>query len=865
EAWKMAFADRTKKDPATRRSEVDLNPNANEKDSTSLPNDYIHAFGNGIAMDEHGDWTQFESTSFEQRTKLSKSDSRSMRSKQSKQKKAPVYSSSDNKSNKSKPRKFFQKLLRNESNPAPRDDSDITGSGSMTDSNGDKRTVESRAGSDSRESWENFRNNVYTDPSSSGYETEGKKIVSYRQSYESYEMQNKQEMAQLTGTGDAVIYSRKGSSRSKKVVKMHEQRREISSNDDSHIHENQQWKDASSTNHQKADPIFQSSLAFHEDPDLDTQPSHVSQQHSRSQQSHSRQSVASDVADVMALGQFRERRDSMEPAVPIQRGNVEMKKKMLELNQANGDGGKGLDLFGSDNYEALNVFLQAYDHDEMTERDTQRLPPTPSGLDRPDTSGAFQPRNRQHQQKQKYGDLEIKESSSTLSNLLKVDTASTDDDDIGLNSPSEVDWPSNRNERSQHSSKPYSQDNVDAIEADEAEIRAAARQNGIPSPVIEILIRQSREANNRDPRVAQALTGIAKYDSDTGRPASTRHLHPSPHQPLSFNTGRTWDAVDAEKCEWPTTEVKQALQESPCARLEDQVAYDFSRPDPTPVAGSSAVSRRAMASAQMGGHHMDAPTSQGLHFQEGSQGPSGEDLTLLNRFIEVSSGNFGGNKLSAESESRVRTAALKIGLTPKFVDQLLKQQEQDAPDPFTYVASTPQGIHPPPPSQHQYPAQTQYNPHFQAGASPAPYVYGGDPYVGETSTYYSADMTRETRRTKKTEASDDGCNVWDTWEAMRTNLGFALAKVCATTTNGDDESSISSRGSLEEKKKRRRASKRHRKSRQSTGERGRRRESNYYNEPLETYPQEAEMPTQVENDVGDHQVGSSTPQSIRGY
>ena len=273
-----------------------------------------------------------------------------------------------------------------------------------------------------------------------------------------------------------------------------------------------------------------------------------------------------------------------------------------------------------------------------------------------------------------------------------------------------------------------------------------------------------------------------------------------------------------------------------------------------------------MAAARMEANNLDAPSSQGLRFQEAPQGPSGEDLTLLNRFIEVSSGNFGGNKLSAESESRVRNAALKIGLTPKFVDQLLKQQQQDAPDPFTYEASNPQGIQQPAPTHHQYPSQTQYNPHFQAGHSPAPYVYGGDPYVGETSTYYSADMTRETRRTKKTEASDGGCNVWDTWEAVRTNLGFALAKVCATTTNGDDESSISSRGSLEDKKKRRRASKRDRKSRQSTGERGRRRESNYYNdrEGLETYPQEAEMPMQMQNDtVG--QVGSSTPQSIRGY
>jgi hypothetical protein len=93
---------------------------------------------------------------------------------------------------------------------------------------------------------------------------------------------------------------------------------------------------------------------------------------------------------------------------------------------------------------------------------------------------------------------------------------------------------------------------------------------------------------------------------------------------------------------------------------------------------------------------------------------------------------------------------------------------------------------------------------FVVETEPQPHQYNDYPqsiplHGGEASTYYSGDMTRTTKRTKKTEASDAGCSVWDT---ISKNFGYALAKTCGIKNSAagrDDGSSISSAPSLEEK------------------------------------------------------------------
>jgi hypothetical protein len=542
-----------------------------------------------------------------------------------------------------------------------------------------------------------------------------------------------------------------------------------------------------------------------------------------------------------------------------------LKRKILEQNQ-----GKGVYFMEEDEIDSLKDFLHGYEYDANTERKHSLSPPTVLGNNRSRNA------NSQHyskmQQRNYAMDLESKESSSSLSNILQVDTASTEeDDDVGLNSPHEIDWPSERassQNRGIVPSSPTAFRSSDSAEdeVDEAEIRAAAKQNGIPDPVIEILIRQSKEAQRRDHQVGQTLTGIAKYDSDTGLPASTRHLYNSSNQTLGFNTGRTWDTVEEDKCDWPVPAPNKVLQSSPCTNFANQnYGKDLLRPDPSPVAGLGRT--RSSTPVPAGVYGMDPISQQGYTATEVPEGTTSEDLKLLNSFIEVASGNFGGNKLSAESESRVRAAAFKIGLTPKFVDQILKQQQEKSNsnpnDPFTYEKPS-ESLQQPPPAYHNYYGQPQRPQTYHPDPSSAPYGYGGEEtYVGETSTYYSADMTRTTKRTKKTE-ENEGCNAWDTWETIRSNIGLALAKACGTNTNtnGDDGSSISSAVSWDENAK---GPKKHRRRRRS--ERGKRRESHYSQRPQHHMAVDSNVPMEAAHTPTAAVAVTGTPcnQSVRGY
>ncbi len=312
------------------------------------------------------------------------------------------------------------------------------------------------------------------------------------------------------------------------------------------------------------------------------------------------------------------------------------------------------------------------------------------------------------------------------------------------------------------------------------------------------------------------------------------------------------------------------MQNSPCASLgEQQGKGSVSRPDPSPVAGL--YPNHSSSSMHIGMRQRESQFKPEVHSSEVPVGATDEDLKLLNRFIDVASGNFGGNKLSSESETRVRAAAHKIGLTPKFVDQILKQQEQQphpaGPNSSTGISFTvdnqshQQHLYQPP-SNHHYHSQPQV--HTQT--SSAPYAFGDDTYLGETSTYYSGDMTRTTKRTKKKQESEDGCNVWDTWDNVRTNIGYALAKACGTNTatNGDDESSISSTASWDENTGTGTTSKRQGRRRRSGAERGRERDSNRHTPPQPSV-QQAVMATPGGSPNPAGLVTTPSNQSLRGY
>ena len=180
------------------------------------------------------------------------------------------------------------------------------------------------------------------------------------------------------------------------------------------------------------------------------------------------------------------------------------------------------------------------------------------------------------------------------------------------------------------------------------------------------------------------------------------------------------------------------------------------------------------------------------------EGASKEELKLLNQFIEVASSNFGGNKLSAQSESRVRSAALKVGLTSKFVDQLLNQQNSKLEDSYSALTyDTLQHLQHYEVTEavsHAYENDCQNNhpPYRYDGTiSSAPYEYGH----GENSTYCTADYSRTANPSIKREPTAENCNVW---ESIRDNLGF-LAKVCGVNNfQKDDASSVVSAISWED-------------------------------------------------------------------
>jgi hypothetical protein len=146
-------------------------------------------------------------------------------------------------------------------------------------------------------------------------------------------------------------------------------------------------------------------------------------------------------------------------------------------------------------------------------------------------------------------------------------------------------------------------------------------------------------------------------------------------------------------------------------------------------------------------------------------------LKLLNRFVEVAASNFDGKRLSPESEQRVRKAAEKVGLSQKFVDQMLHQS-------------------------------VAYNTTQNAGYSPVAAI--GVPSLDERSTYVKNAATRSPRpgRQRKRSRRDVGCNAWEQWENLTSVVrGWANCGAPGDVHNSDDEddgSSVSSDGVTDE-------------------------------------------------------------------
>ena len=189
---------------------------------------------------------------------------------------------------------------------------------------------------------------------------------------------------------------------------------------------------------------------------------------------------------------------------------------------------------------------------------------------------------------------------------------------------------------------------------------------------------------------------------------------------------------------------------------------------------------------------------------EAPEGATKEELNLLNQFIDVASTNFGGNTLSKESESRVRTAASKVGLTSKFVDQLLNQTMKKKEDSDSFLTFTTPNQRTNSYELQQSSFSNQENKHniqshsfHEHGLS----SFARNDYGGENETINTDDCYRPTRKNgTRYENTTANCNIW---ESVGKNIGIIAnltARVCGVKYGGgrDDDSSVVSAISWED-------------------------------------------------------------------
>eukprot|EP00536_Pseudo-nitzschia_multiseries_P016851 jgi/Psemu1/48133/gm1.48133_g len=286
---------------------------------------------------------------------------------------------------------------------------------------------------------------------------------------------------------------------------------------------------------------------------------------------------------------------------------------------------------------------------------------------------------------------------------------------------------------------------------------------------------------------SENVTHAVRYDSRTREVESTGHsiypnqnlyqpdqLHPFPvvrilDRPLLDldDDDEEEEYLDAIEVERQNTYNSQELEGT--LYSSDRQTYRMDPPDPVP-AGRYPEGRRLSTN-----YTGDAP-----------EGATREEIELLNRFIDVASTDFGGQVLSAESEARVRAAALKVGLTSKFVDQLLNQTmkppESEDPD-FTFVASSEHQQHQ---QQHQQPPQYDGQNGYHKSHAPYPHRYEGD-YGGENETYYTAEYSRSnTKQGGRRACEDCNFNIWDNLGKGLTHLANITAKTCGVNYHRSD-------------------------------------------------------------------------------
>ncbi|VEU36294.1 unnamed protein product [Pseudo-nitzschia multistriata] len=225
------------------------------------------------------------------------------------------------------------------------------------------------------------------------------------------------------------------------------------------------------------------------------------------------------------------------------------------------------------------------------------------------------------------------------------------------------------------------------------------------------------------------------------------------------------DAIEVERQNTYCSNDRDPDADTPCA------SNRMDPPDPLP------------AHRYPEGRRLSTPIPTPNDLAEAPEGATKEEIDLLNRFIDVASSDFGGQILAPESEARVRSAALKVGLTPKFVDQLLNttmKPSENHEKNLAFVA--------PPELQEQQPSLYDGKNNYHNNDYSYSHQFDGD-YGGDNETYNTADYSRSYAKQSRRSGYEDGncnTNIWEFLGQNLVHLANVTAKTCGVNYHRND-------------------------------------------------------------------------------
>lgn len=330
------------------------------------------------------------------------------------------------------------------------------------------------------------------------------------------------------------------------------------------------------------------------------------------------------------------------------------------------------------------------------------------------------------------------------------------------------------------------------IDSDQMEPRESHEVSWPADDDVNVSPRRSQEVEDHEPRSTNRRKSTNSINDDLTKDRYREKESDNSHQeyPVRIldrplldldDDEEYYDAIEVERQD--SNESGYPEPEATRAHSDDPQSYHMGlKPDPLPDPSPKGNGKLSPEGTVFTGTVDSAGAPEGA---------TEEELKLLNHFIEVASSNFNGNTLSADSEARVRSAALKVGLTSTFVDQLLNQTMKEKEEKKSPRLSFIPFENPPPSYESEQSNHVQNSYHTYPSQSTS---YTANDYddngTNDGIEHISGRTARERRRH---EDPPDACNAWD---GLVQAIGFfasSAAKACGMDYHNrrDDESVVS--------------------------------------------------------------------------